>query len=68
LRVEEMEKLLKRPVPEPGAVSELLPNGRGLQIIRDTMDSVAFARRNDRNIVRLCKTLRRQLADSGFSD
>jgi anti-sigma regulatory factor (Ser/Thr protein kinase) len=64
LRVEEMEKLLKRPVPEPGAVSELLPNGRGLQIIRDTMDSVAFARRNDRNIVRLCKVLRHQLADS----
>ena len=68
LRVEEMENLLKRPVPEPGAVLELLPNGRGLQIIRDTMDSVVFSRRDDRNVVRLCKTLRRQLADSGVFD
>lgn len=67
IQVEEIEKLLARPVPEPGGEFELLPHGRGLQIMRDTMDSVVFSRENDRNVVRLRKALLRYTAESEFS-
>ena len=67
LRVEEIEALLRRPVPDLIAESDPLPRGRGLQIIRDTMDSVVFLRQDDRNVVRLQKSLRYRYADSEFS-
>jgi serine/threonine-protein kinase RsbW len=67
LRLEEIEALLRKPIPEVAASLDLLPHGRGLQIIRDTMDSVVFLRQDDRNVVRLRKSLRRHCADSEFS-
>lgn len=66
IQVDEIEKLLARPVPDPSGVVEILPHGRGLQIMRDTMDSVAFSREKDRNVVRLRKALR-YTAESEFS-
>jgi serine/threonine-protein kinase RsbW len=67
LRLEEIEALLRRPVPDLVADLDPRPRGRGLQIIRDTMDSVVFLRQDDRNVVRLQKSLRRHYAGSEFS-
>jgi anti-sigma regulatory factor (Ser/Thr protein kinase) len=67
LQLEEIEALLRRPVPDLIADLDPRPRGRGLQIIRDTMDSVVFLRQDDRNVVRLQKSLRRHYAGSEFS-
>jgi serine/threonine-protein kinase RsbW len=58
-----IEELLKKPIVEPTPDIPLLSNGRGLQIIRSTMDSVVFSRRNNRNVLTLRKTLRHYPAD-----
>jgi anti-sigma regulatory factor (Ser/Thr protein kinase) len=59
LPIEELEQLLKKPIPEPCENMPLLSSGRGLQIMRSTMDSVVFWRQGDRNKLTLRKVLRR---------
>ncbi len=57
--IRKVEELLKKPILPPALDIPLPSNGRGLQIIRSTMDSVQFSRQGDRNKVTLCKVLRR---------
>jgi serine/threonine-protein kinase RsbW len=57
--LEYLEELLKKPLPEPSDTTPLLSSGRGIPIMRSTMDSVMFRRVGDRNRLILCKSLRR---------
>jgi serine/threonine-protein kinase RsbW len=68
LPLEYLEDLLKKPLPEPGDTVPLLSSGRGIPIMRSTMDSVVFRRPVGRNQLILCKVLRRISADPNFSD
>jgi serine/threonine-protein kinase RsbW len=61
--IEQLRILLRRPIPEVNDPRTLLPSGRGLQIMRDTMDIVEFTRRDNRNVLTLGKNLRRFCAD-----
>jgi anti-sigma regulatory factor (Ser/Thr protein kinase) len=54
-----LEELLRKPMPEPSETAPLAASGRGLPIMRSTMDSVTFGRSGERNRLVLCKTLRR---------
>jgi serine/threonine-protein kinase RsbW len=54
-----VKELLKRPILAPAVDLPVPSSGRGLQIIRSTMDSVVFSHAGTRNKVLLRKTLRR---------
>src|SRR5689334_16933453 len=58
LPLEHLEELLRKPLPEPSDTTPLLASGRGIPIMRSTMDSVVFRRAADRNQLILCKNLR----------
>lgn len=66
--LEYLEELLKKPLPEPSDTMPLLSSGRGLPIMRSTMDSVVFRRAGNRNRLILCKNLRRISADTTQTD
>lgn len=59
LPIDELEHLLAKPIPEPSEDMPLLSSGRGLQIMRSTVDSVVFARQGEKNRLVLRKLLRR---------
>ena len=59
LPLRRVTELLQEPIVPPTADLPLPSSGRGLQIIRSTMDSVLFSRQGTRNKVALRKTLRR---------
>jgi serine/threonine-protein kinase RsbW len=63
LPLERLEGLLKKPLPDPAETAPLLSSGRGLPIMRSTMDSVLFSRRGERNHLTLCKVLRHICSD-----
>ena len=66
LPIPRLEELLRTPLPEPTDAIPLLSSGRGIPIMRSTMDSVTFGRSGGRNQLTLCKTLRRICADANF--
>jgi serine/threonine-protein kinase RsbW len=66
LPIDELEQLLKKPIPEPSENVPLLSSGRGLQIMKSTMDSVVFWRQGERNTLTLRKVLRRNYTHSEF--
>jgi anti-sigma regulatory factor (Ser/Thr protein kinase) len=59
LPLDRLEELLRTPLPEPSETTPLLASGRGIPIMRSTMDSVAFLRPANRNRLILSKLLRR---------
>lgn len=59
LPIARLEELLRTPLPDPTDAAPLLSSGRGIPIMRSTMDSVAFGRSGSRNQLTLCKALRR---------
>jgi serine/threonine-protein kinase RsbW len=65
LPLEYLEELLKKPLAEPSDTGPLLSSGRGIPIMRSTMDSVAFRRAGNRNQLVLCKALRRISTEPG---
>lgn len=63
LPLDRLEELLRTPLPEPSEATPLLASGRGIPIMRSTMDSVAFLRPANRNRLILSKLLRRVSRD-----
>ena len=66
LPLERLKHLLREPLPEPSDTAPLLSSGRGLPIMRSTMDSVSFGRCGERNQLVLSKVLRRIYAQPNF--
>jgi serine/threonine-protein kinase RsbW len=66
LPLRRLEELLRKPMPEPNETAPLLSSGRGIPIMRSTMDSVVFGRLGERNQLLLCKVLRRICAGPAF--